>query len=157
LDKHGRPTDDPDVAADGGMIQPFGGYKGYGLSLLLDILTGVLSGGGFSTHVKTLYEDLPAPAQIAQTFAALRIEAFIPLPEFRRRLDEIIDLMHGCPAAPGSDRVCVPGELEQETEQRRRSEGIPLNPTLRDGLSALGHELNVPVPFNLQQTRAREV
>ena len=41
-DRHGVPTDDPDVAADGGLIQPFGGYKGYGLSLVIDILTGVL-------------------------------------------------------------------------------------------------------------------
>ena len=46
LDKHGVPTDDPNAAAHQGLIQPFGGYKGYGLSLLLDILTGVLSGGG---------------------------------------------------------------------------------------------------------------
>lgn len=143
LDKSGRPTDDPDAAANGGLIQPLGGYKGYGLSLLIDILTGVLSGGGFSTHVKTLYEELSVPAGVAQTFAALRIDAFMPLVEFADRVDAIIDLMHGCATAPGAQRIYVPGEIEFETERRRRVEGIPLNPTLRQELDALGRELGV--------------
>src|SRR5258705_5339269 len=101
LDKHGVPTDDPNAAADQGLIQPFGGYKGYGLSLLIDILTGVLSGGAFSTHVRTLYKQIETPAQIAHTCAALRIDTFIPLATFQDRVDQIVDLMHSCPKAPG--------------------------------------------------------
>lgn len=147
LDKHGVPTDDPNAAAQGGLIQPFGGYKGYGLSLLIDIFTGVLSGGGFSTHVKTLYQNLDSPSQVAQTFAAVRIEAFMPLTEFRRRVDEIIQLMHGCPAASGVDRIYVPGEIEHETEQRRRREGIPINPALKEELGGLAAKLGVQSPF----------
>src|SRR5207247_8005885 len=77
LDRNGLPTDDPNAAAHQGLIQPFGGYKGYGLSLLIDILTGVLSGGGFSTQVRTLYQQLETPSQVAQTCAALRIDAFL--------------------------------------------------------------------------------
>src|SRR5213075_473112 len=88
LDRHGVPTDDPNAAAHQGLIQPFGGYKGYGLSLLIDILTGVLSGGGFSKHVKTLYQQIDAPADVAQTCGALRIASFLPLATFRRRMEE---------------------------------------------------------------------
>src|SRR5215471_12442275 len=109
LDKEGNPTDDPNAAAHQGLIQPFGGYKGYGLSLLIDILTGVLSGGGFSTRVKTLYQQIESASQVAHTCAAVRINAFLPLNEFRRRMDEIIRLMHSCPTAPGVKRVFVPG------------------------------------------------
>src|SRR6266545_6482615 len=90
LDRHGVPTDDPGAAAHQGLIQPFGGYKGYGLSLLIDILTGVLSGGGFSTHVKTLYKEVATGSDVAHTCAALRIDAFLPLGEFRQRMDAII-------------------------------------------------------------------
>ncbi len=147
LDKHGAPTDDPNAAADHGLIQPFGGYKGYGLSLFIDILTGVLCGGGFSTHVKSLYQKVASPSEVAQTFAAIRIDAFMPLPEFCRRVDEMIDLIHSCPRAPGVDRIYVPGEIEYETEQHRRAEGIPIHPTLREELAALGKELGVPSPF----------
>jgi len=147
LDKDGVPTDDPNAAAHQGLIQPFGGYKGYGLSLLIDILTGVLSGGGFSTQVKTLYQKIETPAQVAQTCAALRIEAFLPLAEFRRRMEGIIQLMHWCPTAPGLNRIFVPGEIEHETEMKRRLEGIPLNAELRGELKALGAQLKVKPPF----------
>ncbi len=147
LDRSGLPTDDPDAAADHGLIQPFGGYKGYGLSLLIDLLTGVLSGGGFSTHVRTLYQELETPSQVAQTCAALRIDAFMPLEEFCRRVDAIIDEMRSCPTAPGVERVFVPGEIEEETERRRRAEGIPLRAALQEELRSLGAQLGVAAPF----------
>jgi LDH2 family malate/lactate/ureidoglycolate dehydrogenase len=147
LDRNGVPTDDPNAAAHQGLIQPFGGYKGYGLSLLIDILTGVLSGGGFSTHVRTLYKQVETPSQVAHTCAALRINAFMALKEFHRRMEEMIQLMHSCPAAPGVERIFVPGEIEHETEQRRRAEGIPLNVELRNELNVLGAELGVRPPF----------
>jgi len=143
LDKNGMPTEDPDAAAQGGFIQPLGGYKGYGLSLLLDVLTGVLSGGGFSTHIRTLYQDLGNPSQVAHAFGALRIDAFMPGAEFCQRMETMIQLMHSCPTAPGTGRIYVPGEIEHETEQRRRTAGIPLNATLREELEALAKELGV--------------
>jgi LDH2 family malate/lactate/ureidoglycolate dehydrogenase len=147
LDKNGLPTDDPNAAAHEGLIQPFGGYKGYGLSLLTDILTGVLSGGGFSTQVSTLYKEIETPSQVAHTCAALRIDGFMALAEFHRRMEEIIQLMHSCPSASGVERIFVPGEIEHETERRRRAEGIPLNVELRGELKALGAELGVTPPF----------
>ena len=147
LDKDGLPTDDPNAAANGGLIQPLGGYKGYGLSMFLDILTGVLGGGGFSTHVRTLYKELATPSQIAHTCAALRIETFMPLAEFHQRMQEMIELMHSCPAAPGIERIYVPGEIEHHTEQRRKAEGIPINPALKVELIGLGSELSVAPPF----------
>jgi len=147
LDKQGVPTDDPNAAANKGLIQPLGGYKGYGLSLLLDILTGVLSGGGFSTHVRTLYQQVASPAEVAHTCAALRVEAFMPVAQFRERMDAIIELMHSCPAAPGVSRIFVPGEIEHETEQRRSAEGIPLNGELQEELRMLAGELGLKPPF----------
>jgi len=143
LDKNGVPTDDPNAAAHQGLIQPFGGYKGYGLSLLIDVLTGVLSGGGFSTHVRTLYQEIETPSGVAHTCAALRIESFMPLSEFGQRMEAIVQLMRSCPPAPGVDRIFVPGEIEHETEQRRRAEGIPINTELQAELRALGTRLGV--------------
>jgi LDH2 family malate/lactate/ureidoglycolate dehydrogenase len=143
LDKNGVPTDDPNAAAHQGLIQPFGGYKGYGLSLLLDILTGVLSGGGFSKQVRTLYQQVDTPAEIAHTCGALRISAFMPLAEFQQRMEEIIEQMHSCPTAPGVERIFVPGEIEHETQLHRRAEGIPLNHELEKELDGLATELQV--------------
>jgi LDH2 family malate/lactate/ureidoglycolate dehydrogenase len=147
LDKNGVPTDDPNTAAHQGLIQPFGGYKGYGLSLLLDILTGVVSGGAFSSQVRTLYQQVDTPAEIAHTCAALRIAAFMPLEDFQQRIDEIIEQMHSCPTAPGVERIFVPGEIEHETERRRSIAGIPLNRDLAEELRRLGAELKVNSPI----------
>ena len=146
LDKHGQPTDDPNAAAHQGLIQPFGGYKGYGLSLFIDVLTGVLTGSGFSTYINSLYQQIDKPSGIAHTCAAVRIDGFIPLAAFRRRMDEIIGLMRACPKAAGTERIFVPGEIEFEMERRRRAEGIPLNEELAGELKALGANLKVKFP-----------
>lgn len=147
LDKEGMPTDDPDRAADGGLIQPAGGYKGYGLSLLMDILTGVLCGSAFSVHVKSVYQDLSNPAGCAHIFAAVRVDTFMPRDQFGRRVDELVDLMQSCPRAPSVERIYVPGEIEDDTQRLRLASGIPLNPVLRDELAALGKKLGVKPPF----------
>ena len=59
----------------------------------------------------------------------------------------MIDLLHACARAPGAERVFVPGEIEHETEQRRQTEGIPLNATLRQELGGLAAELGLKSPF----------
>ena len=147
LDETGAPTDDPDKAAHKGLIQPTGGHKGYGLSLIVDILTGVLSGSAFSTHLKSLYKDLQRPSGCAHLFAALRIDRFMPTSEFVSRVDEIIDLMWKCPPAPSVERIYVPGEIEQEIHHERLAQGIPINPILKEELAALAKELEVHAPF----------
>src|SRR5262249_43466582 len=114
---------------------------------VLDILTGVLSGGGFSTHVRSLYKEVAEPSHVAHVCAALRIESFMPLPEFQARMEAILGLVHSCPRAAGVDRVWVPGEIEHETESLRRTSGIPLPSELVGELRGLGGELEVSPPF----------
>jgi len=147
LDKYGRPTDDPVAATDGGFIQPLGGYKGYGLCLMMDILCGVLTGSGFATSVTGLYRDQRRPQNIGHFFGALKIDCFMPVDEFCERVDELIALMKECPRIEGEERVYVPGEIEHETEQERKRTGIPVNSSLREELAALSQELGVELPF----------
>jgi LDH2 family malate/lactate/ureidoglycolate dehydrogenase len=146
LDKDGLPTDDPDKAAQG-LIQPLGGYKGYGISLILDILTGVLCGGAFSTHVGMMYGSLERPTGTAHTFSALRIDSFVPAGEFRQQIDEMIELMRSCPRAPGAERIYVPGEIELDIQRHRETNGIPVSPALMQELVALGRQLEVNPGF----------
>ena len=62
-------------------------------------------------------------------------------------MDEIIELMRSCPTASGVERIFVPGEIEHETEKRRRAEGIPINAELQKELTALSAELGIKLPF----------
>jgi LDH2 family malate/lactate/ureidoglycolate dehydrogenase len=126
------------------MIQPMAGYKGYGLSLLIDVFTGVLSGSGFSTGVRTLYQQLDVPSGIAHTCGALRVDRFMPVPEFCQRLGQLIELLRNCPTAPGCERVYLPGEIETEIAQQRRADGIPIHSVLREELAAVAAQFGVP-------------
>src|SRR5262249_42507276 len=146
LDKNGVPTDDPDKGADG-LIQPLGGYKGYGISLMLDILTGVLCGSGFATHVGMMYGSIEQPTGTAHSFGALRIDCFLRVDDFTQRVDEMVGLMRSCPRAPGAERIYVPGEIELEIQRQREALGIPVSPALMQELVALGRDLGVQLEF----------
>jgi LDH2 family malate/lactate/ureidoglycolate dehydrogenase len=147
FDKEWLPTEDPKAVIEGGAIQPLGGYKGYCLSMILDVLTGVLMGGEFATSIRGLYQSLDETQGVSHIFGALRVESFIPLEEFKQRMDAMIALLRGCARAPGAERVYVPGEIEDEIEIERRRDGIPINATLKAELQALARELGVASPF----------
>ena len=109
-------------------------------------------GLGVGDFLDRVLEALPppeveSPSEVAHACGALRIDAFMPLAGFRERVDQIIELMHLCPTAPGVERIFVPGEIEHETERRRTMEGIPINAELQQELRALGDELDQRPPF----------
>jgi LDH2 family malate/lactate/ureidoglycolate dehydrogenase len=147
FDSHWQPTADPAAVTNGGSLQPLGGYKGSGLSMLLDVLSGVLAGGEFSTGIRNLYANSNEPQGVSHLFGALRVESFLPLSDFRERIDRYIAQFHECPAATGGDRVYVPGEIEDEVERERRKNGIPLSEALIAELADLAKELGV-APLN---------
>ncbi len=139
IDGDGQPLTDPKKFRDEGVGllplggSPFtGGYKGWGLTVLVDILTGVLSG-------------TPATTQMAGThfFGALRIDGFRPTAEFKKSMAEAIKAYHELPRAPGVERIMVAGEPEAEIEKRRRAEGIPLNPAVVASLKEMAQSLGI--------------
>lgn len=146
LDRDGEPTDDPARAIDGGMIQPLGGYKGYGLSLIIDVLTGVLTGSSFANQIPA-WDAKDQRQGCGHLLMAVRIDAFIPVDEFRSRMDQLISLIKNCPRASDSEPILLPGEIESGTEAERRAHGIPIHSTLQRELASLGQELKVAVPF----------
>ena len=134
LGPDGQPTTDPTVGR-GGSLLPIGGPKGYGLAVVLDILSGVLAGGRFG-------QGLGAPGS-SHFVQALRIDAFSPADEFLERMGALVDQIHACPRAPGVDRIYLPGEIEHELSERRQEEGIPLPTSLASELAALSSKLGV--------------
>ncbi len=147
FDREWLPTDDPQAVINGGSIQPLGGYKGYGLSMIIDVLTGVLMGGQFSTSVRSLHYFLDEPQGVGHIFAALRVESFIPLEQFKQRMDTMISLLINCPRTPDAARVYVPGQIEDEMEVERRRAGIPIGAALKAELITLAGGLGVASPF----------
>jgi len=142
LTPEGEETSNPSAAMMGALLG-IGQYKGYGLSFMTDVMTGVLSGGAFglSPYAK------PEKQDVAHTFIAFDIEWFMPLAEFKERIDAFIADIKKSKLRAGFNEILVPGELEQRRENERRKDGVKLDLTVFDELAALAKDLNVPFPF----------
>ncbi|MCL4535325.1 MAG: Ldh family oxidoreductase [Bacteroidetes bacterium] len=146
FDAAGRPTTDPHEAMKG-LLQPLGGYKGYGLALAVDLLTGILTGGDYSFHMGgALADDFSRPTGVGSFFGAIAVDAFMDPAEFKRRVDRVIREIHESPKAEGVSRIYIPGEIEAESTARRLKEGIPLPAVVVKEFVELGDELGVPFP-----------
>jgi L-2-hydroxycarboxylate dehydrogenase (NAD+) len=147
IDKEGTVTTQPGEVLVGGALMPLGGidlmrgYKGYGLSLMVDIFSGVLSGSAFGTKVDI--RDGKHPAGTGHFFAAIDISAFRPKDEFKRDMDELIRLLKDSPKAVGQERIYIHGEKEFETAEKNLRNGVPLLAPVVDGLKKSGREVGV--------------
>ncbi|HEU5393381.1 MAG TPA: Ldh family oxidoreductase, partial [Candidatus Methylomirabilis sp.] len=119
---------------------------GSGLMLVIEVLSAVLAGAAVGPAVGELYDNPRRPQDVGHLFAALRLEAFGDPEAFKARMDALIQEIRSGPAAPGTERIYLPGEIEFETEARRRREGVPIGPALWGELTALGREAGIPLP-----------
>ncbi len=148
VDSEGVPTTDLQTALKG-LLMPLGGYKGTGLAMMVEILTGVLAGGPvFGTRV-TGVRHRGRPMRCNHTFMAIDVRRFLPLEEFYARLDGWIAEIKSARPAKGYDEVLVAGEPEWRTEEHRRRHGIPVMPGHWEPLVRLASRLGVPLPPRL--------
>ena len=144
IDTAGRPITDPNVYfAQEGAILPLGSsaangvHKGFGLLLISDILTGLLSGDGGSMFRRK--------GEHSHVFCALRIDAFPTGGEFKDLMDEMVEKLHATPTVEGVDHIRYPGERGNITYKERSAAGIPLRRNVVDDLRKLSLDLNVPM------------
>ncbi|GAB4153419.1 MAG: Ldh family oxidoreductase [Planctomycetaceae bacterium] len=156
-DANGLPTTDPQAVRQllplGGAGQ-LGGHKGFGLALAVQILTGVLSGAwSRNPNPACILGEHTEPKEgfgqsgVAHILAAIRIDAFGEVADFRTAMDGMIRILNDSPTDPGREQVVTPGQLEQRTADERMQTGIPLNaPTVAD-LNSLSEKYRVPLTF----------
>lgn len=125
MDREGNPTTDP-AAAMNGLLMPVGGYKGVGITVMVDLLCSVLSGGAFSSMVKRM-EDTANPGGVCHFFLVADIGRLLPLEEQRARVAEYVARFKSVRLKEGVTEVYLPGELEWRTQQTRTQTGIPLS------------------------------
>jgi uncharacterized oxidoreductase len=119
VDSQGRPSPDPAAYYDGGALTTFGGHKGFGLSVMAELMGGVLSGSGPSS--------LPGFDNGNGTVVlAIDVERFVPRAAFLDQEEALSSAIHEAPAAPGVEMVMMPGEPEWRSRRRRAVEGVPV-------------------------------
>lgn len=146
-DAQGRPTTDP-ARASVRNLQWFGGYKGYGIALLVEVLAGVLTGASFGL-VDREPGELTGFDRVTRgaLFVALDPGHFGPMEQFRADVDRLVRDVHASEPAEGVERPLVPGELEHLRRLERLERGIPLAGALVSELERLGNEVGVgPFP-----------
>ena len=144
LDERGIPTTDPHAAMKG-LLAPIGGYKGYGMSLAIDLLCGVMTGSNYGAHFPGfLADNMVDPTDIGSVFVALNVESFMDLSEFTAAIDTAIQEIKASPRAEGVPRIYVPGEIEAETKAERLAHGIPIPEQVVSDFVALGKDLGLP-------------
>ncbi len=143
LTKEGKPTTD---AAEGakGTVVPIGGPKGYGLSMFMDILCGILSGAQFGPHLHNMWNDFTNPQNVGHFFLALDISKFTDVDLFKKRLGQMVTEIKDLPRSEGVAEIFVPGEIEQRLRAERKAKGIELSGVVYEELKALGAEYGVP-------------
>jgi L-2-hydroxycarboxylate dehydrogenase (NAD+) len=160
-DQHGRSATDTNAILRGlneethglfplgGAGELFGGHKGYGLAMVVEILCASLQGGAYLKDLASRRPDGSLRKQnLGHFFLALDIAAFGPVDEFRRTTGDIVRHLRAARRVDGEGRIFTAGEKEWENEARIREEGIPINANLRrnlvsvrDQLSLEGHDL----------------
>ncbi len=135
LDVDGQPTTDPHKAA---YWTPAAGAKGYGMGVIIDILTGILSGGAFGPNIPIMYGgDMSRKRNLCHLVGALDYRRFAGGEGFRDQVAAMVTALHAAPAAEGFDQVRAPGEPEYLCAIDRAKNGIPVDEKVLDELNAL--------------------
>lgn len=144
LDRDGVPTTDPQEVLLNGFLQWAGGYKGFGLGTMVEILGGVLSGGLFGSDVPALKDFGRDPLVSSGAYMAVDIQRFMPLEDFEAKVDRLVGQVRSAERAPGVERIYLPGEPEFLLKQERLAHGIPLSHAVYAELERLAGTLAVP-------------
>jgi LDH2 family malate/lactate/ureidoglycolate dehydrogenase len=156
IDSLGRDTTNPDDAVNGGALLPLGsdrergGHKGYGLAVMVDMLSAVLSGANWGPFAPAFALRQEAPERsvgkgIGHFFGAMRIDGFMDIDSFKSQVDDYIRVFRATKPAPGTTGPLIPGDPEREAEELRREKGIPLILPILEDLREIARKTRIPL------------
>lgn len=140
LDADGNTTSDPNEALKGSLV-PIGGVKGSGLSLVIDLLTGVLTGTSLTGEVKNI-TDMSSPSKTSHVFIAINISSFIEPDTYKNNVDMVIEKIKSL-QPKGNNQIFMAGEIEQNLTEKRIQEGIPVEIEVIETLNKLAEKYGI--------------
>ena len=144
VDSEGRPTTDPNAVK---YLLPFGGAKGFGIGLLVEIFSSCLSGAKNAMTMGSLF-DFSGKIQESGFFVgALDYSKITPPEHFRSEVDHLIRAVKDTPKAEGTEEIFVPGEIEHRKYLKALEEGVEIGPKVQAELLELSEESGIPAPF----------
>ncbi len=148
LDEKGEPTTDPKRALKGSLL-PLGGPKGSGLALMIDVLSGVISGSAYGRKLKSFHE-LEGATGVGVCFIAVDIGRFVDPALFAETMDAYVAEIKALKKQSGVTEILLPGELETKKEEESARLGIDVPVSVVEAingiLAKMGSESRIPVP-----------
>lgn len=138
----GQSTTDPNKGMKGSVV-PIGGPKGYGITLIIDILCGILSGAQFGPHLGNMWNDFVNPQNVGHFFSCIDISKFTSLDTFKARLKLMKHEIKALPKNTGITDIFMPGEIEWNKAAERREKGVPIPDPVYQELKGLGEKYHV--------------
>ena len=143
MDAEGKPTTDPNAIAG---LHPFGGSKGSGLAMIIDIFCSILAGMPWGPHINQMYGEMDKPRKLGHFIMAIDVRRLMPLEIFKSHLGAMLEEFTQLAPADGFDAVYYPGQIEGLRRQQRRAAGVPIDPGLYAELAEVGQRFGVPFP-----------
>jgi LDH2 family malate/lactate/ureidoglycolate dehydrogenase len=145
IDKEGLPTTNPEGYPAVGALLPMAGHKGYGIGLLIEVLTGVIAGGAFGQQVVSWVLEDPTPVNQSHSFLAIDVSHYLDATDFRNRMDELVRFIRNAPRAKGAERIFLPGELEWDARVAALEHGMRLPDHVMVRLEGLSLDTGIPL------------
>jgi L-2-hydroxycarboxylate dehydrogenase (NAD+) len=143
IDRFGQPLTDPKRAEEG-FLMPIGGYKGYGLSLIVGVLAGTLNGAAMGKDVIDFNHDDTTTTNTGQAVMAIDLNAFGDVADFKARVDRVVRDLRSSERMPDVERIWMPGEQSHARRAANERDGIPMPSALLKQLDAFAREMDIP-------------
>jgi ureidoglycolate dehydrogenase (NAD+) len=146
IDKEGNSIVDPKAALHG-IVLPFGGAKGYCLGLMVEILSGVITGAGFSHEVASLHRNFERSTNVGHFFMAIDVSAFMTMEDYYERMNRLLAWIKEVRPQKNVDQILIPGESRWMTYEKQLAQGIELDHETIKSLNILAKEMDIQTPW----------
>jgi LDH2 family malate/lactate/ureidoglycolate dehydrogenase len=128
------------------VLEAFGGAKGFGLGLMVEILAGALTGAGVSTEVRSMYRDFEHGGNNGHLVITLDIGQWMSLPAFHDRMERLLCAAESS-GESASHRVRLPGQARWDAVALTQSEGLRISARVAETLDTLASRLGIATPW----------
>lgn len=148
IDENGRSiVDVQEAAKDSGTILPFGGAKGFCLGLMVEILSGVITGAGISHEIASMYKNFEQSSKSGHLFIAIDISRIIDMETYYGRMASLTSFVRGSKKQDGYDEILLPGEHRWRNYKQQLINGIELEQETFESLDTIAQELGILTPW----------
>lgn len=146
VDKDGLPTTDPSGFPGEAFLLPVGAHKGYGLAMMVELLSSVLTGGGIVSEVKSWNLDMASKNNAGNAFIAIDVSQIMPMDLFLARVSQMVEDLKSRPKAKGADQIYLPGEIEWNKRRAALDSGeIAITDAMVENLEALSQLTGIAI------------